>query len=115
MAEQNDSHRMGRRGFRKDYSLPGTYHVTISVKERRQQPLGRLVGNPARADGDADAPRVVLTDIGRMVEQELTTSITVHYPVLEVQDYVIMPEHLHFIVVVHGSIVSSHGRMTHLG
>jgi hypothetical protein len=34
---------------------------------------------------------------------------------IEVQDYVVMPEHLHFILVVHNSIISRNGRETHLG
>lgn len=50
-----------------------------------------------------------------MVEQELLVSIRKHYPMVEVQDYVVMPDHLHFIVVVHRVIYSSNGRETHLG
>lgn len=42
-------------------------------------------------------------------------SIHAHYSMIEVQDYVVMPDHLHFIVVVHRDIVSSNGRKTHLG
>ena len=34
---------------------------------------------------------------------------------LEVLDYVIMPEHLHFLLVVHRDIVSKSGKPTHLG
>ncbi len=115
MTEQNDTHRMGRRNDRKEYRWPGIYHITIQVKERQQQVLSRITGNPNKEDGDADAPRVELTAIGRMVEEELTRSITAHYPMIEVQDYVIMPEHLHFIVVVHRNIISKNGRETHLG
>ena len=50
-----------------------------------------------------------------MVERELTTSITEHYPMVEVQDYVVMPDHLHCIVVVHRDIISRNGVATHLG
>ncbi len=115
MSEQNESHRMGRRCQKKNYRLPGTYHITINVAERQWQPLGQVVGNLDKADDDTNAPRVELTAIGRMVEEELTKSITAHYPMIEVLDYVVMPEHLHFIVVVHNSIISPNGRETHLG
>lgn len=109
-----DKH-MGWRGSKKNYRWPGTYHITISVAERQQQPLGHLVGDASKPDGDPDAPRILLSDIGMMVEHELLNVIRTHYPMVEVQDYVIMPDHLHFIVVVHHDIVSSNGRATHLG
>lgn len=115
MSESNETHRMGKRCQKKDYRLPGAYHITINVAERQWHPLGRVAGNLDKPDGDANAPRVELTAIGKMVEEELTKSITTHYPMIEVQDYVVMPEHLHFILVVHNSIISRNGRETHLG
>ena len=115
MSEPNETHRMGKRCQKKDYRLPGAYHITINVAERQWHPLGQVVGNLDQPDGDANAPRVELTSIGKMVEEELTKSITTHYPMIEVQDYVVMPEHLHFILVVHNSIISRNGRETHLG
>ncbi|MBP3213847.1 MAG: hypothetical protein J6M19_03300 [Bacteroidaceae bacterium] len=115
MSEQNETHCMGRRCQKKNYRLPGAYHITINVAEREWQPLGQVVGNLDKPDGDADAPRVELTDIGKMVEEELTKSITAHYPMIEIQDHVVMPEHLHFIAVVHHDIISKSGRPTHLG
>ena len=111
----NSDKHMGWRGSKKNYRWPGTYHITISVAERQQQPLGHLVGDASKPDGDPDAPRILLSDIGMMVEHELLNGIRTHYPMVEVQDYVIMPDHLHFIVVVHHDIVSSNGRATHLG
>ena len=50
-----------------------------------------------------------------MVEEELKESIHKFYPMLEVQDYVIMPEHLHFLLVAHSNVVSKNGKSTHLG
>lgn len=115
MSEPDETHRMGKRCQKKNYRLPGAYHITINVAERQWHPLGQVVGNLDQPDGDANAPRVELTAIGKMVEEELTKSITTHYPMIEVQDYVVMPEHLHFILVVHNSIISRNGRETHLG
>lgn len=115
MSEQNETHHMGRRCQKKNYRLPGTYHITINVAERQWQPFGQVVGNLDKPDGDADAPRVELTNIGKMVEEELTKSITAHYPMTEILDHVVMPEHLHFIAVVHHDIISKSGRPTHLG
>ena len=108
-------HRMDRRSEFKNYALPGIYHITVKATETLRSPFGVVVGNIDKPNGDADAPRVALSPVGQMVEQELLHSITAHYPMVEVQDYVIMPEHLHFIVVVKRLIVNSQGRSAHLG
>lgn len=108
-------HSMQRRSPGNDYNMPGIYHITITVFDRKRQSLGSIKGSLDHPDGHPDAPRVELTAIGKMVEHELLHSITEHYPVIEVQDYVIMPEHLHFLAVVKNSLISKNGRMTHLG
>ena len=108
-------HSMKRRSFTHDYSRRGIYHVTVCVDAELHQPLGRMAGQLDKPDGDADAPHVVLTAIGEMVAAELRASISRFYPMLEVQDFIIMPEHLHFLLVAHGNIMSRSGKPTHLG
>ena len=112
---ENYNHRMDRRSMHKQYGWAGTYHVTIKVNGVYRQALGKVVGDVNEADGSPRAPHVELTEAGRMVERELTSSLTVHYPMVEVQDYVVMPDHLHCIVVVHKDIISKNGVATHLG
>ena len=114
-SKDQGSHRMGWRGHAKNYSWAGTYHITIKVNEALGPLLGAVIGDTSKPDGDPQAPRVSLSDIGAMVEQELTTAITAHYPMVEVQDHIVMPDHLHAIVVVRRNIISSNGRATHLG
>ena len=108
-------HSMKRRCNAHDYSRCGLYHITISVAKALRQPLGRMAGKLEKPDGDIDAPHVALSAIGQMVEEELRNSITKYYPMLEVLDYVIMPEHLHFILAAHSNIVSKSGKPAHLG
>ena len=115
MEKNNTDKHMGWRGSKKNYCWPGIYHITINVLDRKQQPFGHITGDVSKPDGDPLAPRVHLSEIGKMVEQELLQSICAHYPMVEVQDYVVMPDHLHFIVEVHRTIISSNGRETHLG
>ena len=93
----------------------GVYHITINVARGLKQPLGRIGGQLCKPDGDSDAPHVDLSPVGRMVEEELRESIHRFYPMLEVQDYVVMPEHLHFLLVAHSDVVSQSGKLTHLG
>lgn len=106
---------MKRRSPGNNYRDPGFYHITINVYDRKKQSLGRIIGDLQCPDGHPNAPRVDLTVIGKMVEYELLHSITRHYPVIEIQDYVVMPEHMHFIVNVKNSLISKNGRQTHLG
>ena len=108
-------HSMKRRCNAHDYSRSGLYHITISVAKTLRQPLGRMAGKLEKPDGDIDAPHVALSAIGQMVEKELRESITKYYPMLEVLEYVIMPEHLHFILAAHSNIISKSGKPTHLG
>ena len=100
---------MGRRAFTHDYALPGFYHITIRVADGLGQPLSTVAGT------DADSAAVVLTAVGEAIEHELLTAITAHYPMITVDAYVIMPEHLHFILIVRDPIITAAGRATHLG
>ena len=106
---------MTRRSAAHDYSRPGIYHITLHVAEALGQPLGVIVGSPDAPDGSADAPHTALSSIGQMVEHELLTAIHQHYPMVTVQDYVIMPEHLHILMIVSDRIVSRNGKHVPLG
>ena len=108
-------HSMKRRSLSHDYSYKGYYHITITTTKTLRQPLGQMAGQLEKPDGNPDAPHVALSPIGKMVEEELKESIHKFYPMLEVQDYVIMPEHLHFLLVAHSNVVSKNGKSTHLG
>lgn len=108
-------HRMTRRSEHNDYSQPGMYHITLRVVDGVGHPFGRVVGDANLPDGSDGAPHVELTPLGQMVQHELLHSISTHYPMVEVQDHVIMPEHLHFIIEVHAPLVSQQGRQAHLG
>ncbi|MCR4810386.1 MAG: hypothetical protein K5896_11095 [Prevotella sp.] len=113
--DKSEKHSMQRRSPGNNYTHPGIYHITITINDRRAQSLGRVIGDVQYPDEHPNAPKVELTAIGKMVENELLHSISHHYPFIEVQDYVIMPEHLHFILNVKNSIISKKGRITHLG
>ena len=108
-ADSRSWHSMSRRAAAHDYSRLGIYHITIHVVEGIGQPLGAVVGS------NADSASVSLTPVGETVLHELLTAITAHYPMITVDTYVIMPEHLHFILNVRDPIITKSGRPTHLG
>lgn len=78
-----------------DYSTRGLYFLTVCAKDH--QPLfGRVVGG-----GVLDAPRVALTEAGAAIERRISV-INAHYRHVQIEQYVIMPNHLHLLVLVSG-------------
>ena len=107
---------MHRRMVTHNYALPGIYHITLHVAEGTgRQPLGQVEGSLEQPDNTLEGPHVILTPIGEMVREELLTSITAHYSMAVIDSFVIMPEHLHVLIIVKEPIVSRSGRPTHLG
>ena len=105
------THSMTRRAVAHDYTKTGIYHITLHVADGLWQPLGDVVGDAMAPDGMPDAPRVDMTPIGQMVEYELLHSIHEHYPMVIVDTYIIMPDHLHFILEVQDKIISRNGKL----
>ncbi len=87
----NDSHKHQRRSIRLrgyDYTQPGAYFVTVCTY-RWKHMLGNVV------DG-----RVVLNPFGKIVE-EMWLKIADVRPHLSMDEYVVMPNHVHGIVMIH--------------
>jgi len=115
MTEAPIYHNMQRRMVTHNYALPGIYHITLHVAEGMSQPLGQVEGLLDQPDDTLNGPHVELTPVGQMVREELLSSISTHYPMVSVDTFVIMPEHLHALIDVKKPIISHNGRSTHLG
>lgn len=74
-----------------DYSSNGAYFVTICTQDRR-----RILSSVTVGEGLAP-PATCLTAIGRCVEEEIH-AITKRYENVRIDNYVIMPNHVHLIV-----------------
>jgi REP-associated tyrosine transposase len=70
-----------------DYSRAGYYSITICTGNR-EQVLGKVSGN-----------RMILSDIGLIVEDHWR-EIPSRFAFVELGDYVIMPDHIHGIIVI---------------
>ena len=70
-----------------DYASPGAYSVTICVRDRECL-LGDVV------DGT-----VVLNDVGRIVRDSWVW-LDRHHPYVTLDEWVVMPNHLHGIIVI---------------
>ena len=72
-----------------DYSTPGAYFVTICTQERRQ------ILSIIRRGDPCGRPSLELTEYGTIVERCLRRTETLYG--VQLQPYVIMPNHIHFI------------------
>jgi REP element-mobilizing transposase RayT len=75
-----------------DYSTPGAYFITICTKDRIPC-LGQIVGG-----GALDAPIVHLSTYGEVVQKHIISGNRI--PGLTVDKFVIMPNHIHLILLV---------------
>ena len=85
-----------------DYSQNGAYFVTICTKDRHEI-LGKIVG-----DGLARPAYIELSEYGTIVEKEIT-KIDNHYVNVKCCNYIIMPNHIHAVIVI-GGIGDESGR-----
>jgi len=79
-----------------DYSQGGAYFVTFCTKERKCVLSAITVGRDAPG---APGPTLKLTDIGKSVEKHILRSEQA-YPGLRIDQYVIMPNHVHILFTV---------------
>ena len=79
-----------------DYSAPGAYFVTVCTHEKRCSLSVITVGA-----GALDGPSIQLTEQGKIVEKYILS--TEQIPGMHVDKYVIMPNHIHLILVVDGN------------
>ena len=76
-----------------DYSSPGGYFLTICTSERRNyfwEDVGATIGRPQD---------VILSQYGNIVNEAIN-NIPLVYPVLDVDCYVIMPDHIHLLLII---------------
>ena len=85
-----------------DYSTPGAYFITICV-EGKKCVLGTIVGG-----GAFDAPYAELTGLGQIVQQHILSGNRIQG--MTVDKYVIMPNHVHIILLVDDTVTSGTSR-----
>ena len=86
------------RGF--DYSQNGAYFITICT-QNRQRILSKIVGTPV--PGCPQAPCPELLSYGKIADKYIRQMDT-FYDHLSVDKYVIMPDHIHFLISIHEQV-----------
>ncbi len=77
-----------------DYSSPGAYFVTICTKGKMKLLSKIIVG-----DGVLDVPQNILTPYGFIAEKYIN-QMNEFYDYISIDKYVIMPNHIHIILVI---------------
>ncbi len=85
-----------------DYSTPGAYFITICAKDKKCI-FGRIVGG-----GALDAPQIRLTNFGKIVKKYILSGNRI--PGVQVDKYVIMPNHIHLLITVNSEAQSGTSR-----
>lgn len=80
-----------------DYSAPNAYFITICTMDRRNL-FWKMEDDVGAASGRPNNAR--LTDCGKIVKQRIE-EIPQHYPMISVDHYVIMPNHVHLLLQIH--------------
>ena len=90
-----------------NYSQNGAYFITICVKDKHEL-LGKIVGTtvPGRPQSENSHPFVKLTPLGICVDKTIQTANKNN---VKIDKYVIMPNHIHMIVIL-GQDTDDRGR-----
>ena len=92
-------HNQYRRSFWHDYYPTGLYMVTMVI-EGRQRLFGTIVGHAKGRPGTDEAPHMALSELGRRVLEEEVPKIQRFYPMVEVWQVAMMPDHIHLLLYV---------------
>ena len=76
-----------------DYSQPNAYFITICTQNRRNIFWESVGASIARPDS------VPLSESGKIAEEAIQ-NITTHYPMFTVDNYVVMPNHIHLLLQI---------------
>ena len=77
-----------------DYSSEGSYFITICSKDKKPI-FSKIVG-----DGFPDVPQVVLTEYGKVINRQINL-MGEYYKNIKIDNYVIMPNHIHILISVY--------------
>lgn len=95
---------MTRRANFHDYRGPGIYMFTI-FRHGEVPALSEVKGNPYSKFA-TDAPHVELSNIGKILEEEINKTNSMRDREVSVTDYVIMPDHAHIMLRVNENLAS---------
>lgn len=94
MKETNLPERKHPRLKNYDYGSNGSYYITICTIERKC-----ILGYVPRRKDKNIAPKTVLSDAGK-ISKKYIESMEEHYSNIKIENYVIMPNHIHLLISI---------------
>lgn len=82
-----------------DYSADGIYYVTICT--RKKIPYF----------GEIKSGKMILSDVGAIIEK-FWLQIPSHFPSIFLDDYIVMPDHIHAILIIDQKNIMTEGLVT---
>mgnify|MGYP000029442385 CR=1 FL=1 len=79
-----------------DYSAPWWYYVTINTKDHIEY-FGKVINE-----------KIILNDLGKIADS-YWKEIPKHFNNVELDYYVIMPNHIHGIIIINSNVETCHG------
>jgi len=86
-----------------DYSQYGYYFITVCTHERKNI-FGKIVNDGVGVIHESPA---VIKSIAGNIADEMLSEIPIRYPNVKIDQYIIMPNHIHMIVVIEDDRVNS--------
>ncbi len=80
-----------------DYSSDGAYFITVCVKDKRE-----MLGEITVGRDDLGTPYLELSEYGVIVRKYIDR-IESHYKDVSLDKYVVMPNHIHLIIIINKS------------
>ena len=103
MIRRETIHRMTRRRDGWDYCAPGAYMITLTLADRSRPWLGEVMTREQAREHNgglaAGEVVVVLSEFGRLIAEKWR-EIAANWPGVEVADFIVMPDHLHGILII---------------
>lgn len=84
-----------------DYSTPGSYFITICTKDRK-----KLLSKITVGDDALIVPQNHLSGYGLICDKYIK-NMNVIYENVSVDKYIIMPNHIHLLITIHGTMKAS--------
>lgn len=81
-----------------DYSQVGAYFITLCIQNRNEI-LGDFVGDGSSVPNGSSVPKLNLSKCG-IITDEYVHLINEKYPDIKIDNYVIMPNHVHLILSI---------------
>jgi len=78
-----------------DYRSEGSYHITICTKNRNHF-FGEIINE-----------EMCLSEVGKLADQ-FWSEIPKHFPHIQLNEFVIMPNHIHGILIICGDVALQH-------